>query len=219
MKKAIADAFSGRYDKPNKTSSKNKPSKQRGREIRPIPPGAPTGPFVVPPRDIYVIDGDTISVRIKYRDSVEPMKLRIRLRSVAAPEMPHDGLGDDILRDVGIDTRAGHPGMVSRDALRELLAERAIFVEPRGGDRYGRLIADVSASGDYSGEFEPRDSFSVERELLRLRMVGVFPGEELPDALTIGVRCRASEVDVRDMDPASRPEPTDEEDHPCLDWF
>lgn len=216
-KKYILDAMANGTDP---LAAKPKGKKRRGRDIQPIPPGYPTQPFVIHPRDAYVIDGDTIAARVRVPSSIEPLKIRIRLRSVMAPEMPKDALGDDILREVGVDNRIGHPGFVSRDALRDLLTGRAIFVEPRGGDRYGRLLADVAASGDMSGAFEPRGSFSVEHELLRLNMVSQFPGEELPDALTIGVRCKPSGDDGRHLDrdyAGSQDGP--EMDHPCLDWF
>lgn len=204
----------------SQADARPKAKKPRGRDIQPVPPGAPTQPFVVHPRNVYVLDGDTISVRVTSPSSVEPLRLRVRLRSVIAPEMPKDALGDDILREVGIDNRIGHPGFVSRDALRDLLTGRAIFVEPRGGDKYGRLLADVAASGDLSGAFEPKDSFSVEHELIRLRMVSQFPGEDLPDAMTIGARCRPADRDGRNLETDTpAPQSFDGRDHPCLDWF
>lgn len=152
------------------------------------------------PADMYrIVDGDTISIRPgaysvagsgQDRDRAawkcrEP--LRIRLRSVGAPEVnrfpdilanpPRDIWGDMTeVEKLARDRAAGRMDMaaIATTALEALCSGRALIVTPTGVDRHGRLLADLHAS------HEGRPSFSIERSLLDLKLVSIRRGETVP---------------------------------------
>lgn len=69
-----------------------------------------------------VIDGDTLSIG----------DTRIRLSGLDAPEIAQTCLRDDVSWECGRD---------AKERLRAMIGEREVVCMPRGGDRYGRMLA------------------------------------------------------------------------------
>ena len=112
------------------------------------------------------MDGDTLAVPTG--------GLRIRLRSVAAPERartawPHDALVERTLAAHHLESspqRPTPPGEKAREALQQITTGYALLVLPSGRDRYGRITADVVRSAAPGGAFEQDGAVAVEYLLL-----------------------------------------------------
>ena len=112
-------------------------------------------PFVVSKFDYNVVDGDTIMIRLKEPDADGSREaFRIRFSAVNAPELPKAQGTDFILRQAGIEPNPDHRGIRAREFMKQLLKGRSIFVDPLRDDdgimqtdRFGRLLANVVASG------------------------------------------------------------------------
>jgi len=141
----------------------------------------PDRPHILPPSTYRVVDGDTLAVPTG--------GLRIRLRSVAAPERartawPHDELVERTLaaHQVKIPPFRQRPlGEKARDTLQEITAGYALLVLPSGRDRYGRITADIVRSATLGNAFEAGGAVAVEHLLLDKSASEIFArkkGEE-----------------------------------------
>lgn len=173
------------------------PKRQEPEARLPLPAGMPQAGFTVAPDDVYVVDGDTIQVTLPHGHLVnDENRVRIRLRSLEAPELPMRGPVDDILKGSGRHLPGDQPGLVARSYLRNLLDDRQVHVVPVAADRYGRVLGDVYA-GEPGNAFDAATSISVEREMMKMAAGTQRVGEPLP-----------------------RPQPVmPEEEAPCLDLF
>lgn len=75
----------------------------------------------------YVYDGDTITVDVEHGFTVHKEE-KLRLARIDAPELRGPERPD---------------GLISRDALRELLNDQDITFKDEGKGKYGRTIAEV----------------------------------------------------------------------------
>jgi micrococcal nuclease len=94
-----------------------------------------TVPFVPPVKEgqvIKVYDGDTITVAAKlpYEDS--PLyRFQVRLLGIDSPEMKGGSLEEKAA------------AQKSQKALEELILNQTVFLEDRGQEKYGRILANV----------------------------------------------------------------------------
>ncbi len=130
--------------------------------------GRPTQPFLVRPKDYFVVDGDTVSLRTKSASTGRSVEaFSVRLDGVNAPEMPKSRATDALMRGIGIEPHPGSPGQLATDRLRALARGHALLIEPveqENGDvvdRYGRLLARISISGSPGRDFDLSGALSV----------------------------------------------------------
>ena len=158
--------------------------------LRPQMRERPVTPFFVRPRDYRVIDGDTIMLLApKAGNGRREEAFRIRMFSINAPEKPKKNGLDLMMAGMGLDRHAASPGRAATRFLTDYLKGRVILVEPRADegrrlDRYGRLLARVSASGRASAYFAPEAAVSVEHHLLRNGHAVLLEGKPPPEAVT-----------------------------------
>lgn len=99
----------------------------------------------------FVPDGDTVVIgdgRV------------VRLAGIDAPEMGRDGVP------------AQYYGEEAGERLRSLLLGRAVEISPMGGDRHGRMVAELSLD----------DGSSVQELLVAQGCAFVYPHPDVPDA-------------------------------------
>lgn len=148
----------------------------------PLPHGFPSGAFILAGDDIHVVDGDTVRAPLPDGKAWDgETSIRIRLRSLEAPELPITAPQDIILASAGIARANQSPGLVAKAALRNLIAGRPVMVVPTGMDRYGRVLADtyVTPEGD---RFDPASAVSIELAMMRLGAATQRVGVALPPA-------------------------------------
>lgn len=159
-------------------------------DLRPHMVFKPNGAFLVRPRHYTIIDGDTFRIRTGVQaDGKRYEAFRIRLQSIDTPELQKPWLFGPVLDAGGHDPFRHGPGEAARDYLRKLCAGRVLLVAPgrdRNGavstDVYGRLVAQVTASGAPGDLFRLNGARSVERALHAAGFAMVMPGHELPPA-------------------------------------
>jgi len=147
----------------------------------------PDGSFRVPAVAVRVVDGDTIKVMSGRRSPLgeEITALRIRFRSIAAPETRKTSWTDKPLEALGADPNRFCPGRAARDQLQKFLRGRDVIItHHRQFDRYGRLLADLSVLPEQGAEV--REAISLERVMLARGVVDRFPSEQVPQLHPFG---------------------------------
>lgn len=147
----------------------------------------PEGPFRVGARAYRVVDGDTIRLMSGRRDLLgrEIAALRIRFRSIAAPETRKTPWEDRALAALDADPNRFCPGRQARDLLRQFTRGRDIIISHGGRfDPYGRLLADLSVLPDRGSAIER--AVSLERVMLAKGVVDRFGDERVPDLHPFG---------------------------------
>jgi endonuclease YncB( thermonuclease family) len=142
----------------------------------------PDGPFRVGPRGYRVVDGDTIKIMSGRKSPLgeDIVALRLRFRSIAAPETSKTSWSDRPLASLGFDPNRSCPGRRARDQLREFTRKRDIIISHGGRfDPYGRLLGDVSVLPDRGSSLE--EAVSLERVMLAMGVVDRFGDERVPD--------------------------------------
>lgn len=136
----------------------------------------PRVPFLVGPKDYRIIDGDTLWIlgrlteeRRILHGNMRPEAMRIRHRTIDAPERPRYNMNEAQLLKLGLDAHEANPGVVATKILRDMCRKKVIYIEPTGVDVYGRMLADIAVSGAPGPEFEMEGCFSTEREMIRLQ--------------------------------------------------
>lgn len=158
--------------------------------LSPLMRERPVTPFFVRARDYRVIDGDTIMLLApKSGAGRREEAFRIRMFSINAPEKPKKNGFDLMMAGMGLDRHAGSPGRAATRFLSDYLKGRVLLIEPREDagrrlDRYGRLLARISASGRASSYFAPEEAISVEHHLLRHGHAVLLDGKPPPDPVT-----------------------------------
>ncbi len=141
----------------------------------------PEGPFRVPSGAFRVTDGDTIKIMSGLRDSIgrDMVALRIRFRSIAAPEMRRNRWVEAPLAAIGPDPSLSCPGRAAKDLLSRFVRGRDLIVSHYGQfDPYGRLLADMSVLPSRNARLE--EAISLERVLLARGAVDRFGIEPVP---------------------------------------
>lgn len=141
----------------------------------------PDGPFRVGPRGYRVVDGDTIKIMSGRKTPIgeDIVAIRLRFRSIAAPETRKTGWTDRPLEALGADPNRFCPGRRARDLLRAFTKRRDIVISHRGRfDPYGRLLADVSVLPGRGSTLE--EAVSLERVMLAKGVVDRFRDEPVP---------------------------------------
>lgn len=147
----------------------------------------PDGPFRVGSRGYRVVDGDTIKVMSGRRSPIgaELVALRLRFRSIAAPETRKMGWEDRPLAALGADPNRFCPGRRARDLMLEFTKGRDIIISHGGRfDPYGRLLADISVLPNRESSLE--EAVSLERVMLAKGVVDRFGSERVPDLHPFG---------------------------------
>lgn len=147
----------------------------------------PDGAFRVGPRGFRVVDGDTIKIMSGRRSPLgaEIVALRLRFRSIAAPETRKTRWEDRPLAALGADPNRFCPGRRARDLLLQFTRGRDIIVSHgRRFDPYGRLIADISVLPNREASLG--GAVSLERVMLAKGVVDRFRDERLPDLHPFG---------------------------------
>lgn len=142
----------------------------------------PDGPFRVGPRFYRVVDGDTIKIMSGRKTPLgeDIVALRLRFRSIAAPETSKTSWSDRPLAALGFDPNRACPGRRARDQLRDFTRKRDVIISHGGRfDPYGRLLADVSVLPDRGSSLE--EAVSLERVMLAKGVVDRFRDELVPD--------------------------------------
>lgn len=141
----------------------------------------PDGPFRVPSGAYRVTDGDTIRI-LSGRQTLlgqEIPALRIRFRSIAAPELRKLRWADPHLVSLGADPNRDCPGRIAKDMLSRFVRKRDLIVSHQGRfDPYGRLLADLSVLPLPSSGVE--EAISLERVMLARGVVARFGTEPVP---------------------------------------
>jgi endonuclease YncB( thermonuclease family) len=141
----------------------------------------PDGSFRVPSRSVRVLDGDTIKLMTGRRGPLgaELVALRIRFRSIAAPETRKSRWTDRPLEALGADPNGSCPGRAARETLIRFVKGRDLIISHnRIFDPHGRLLADVSVVPDRTAPDEA--ALSLERVMLARGVVTRFRAEPLP---------------------------------------
>lgn len=142
----------------------------------------PDGAFRVGPRGYRVVDGDTIKIMSGRKTPLgdDVVALRLRFRSIAAPETSKTSWSDRSLAALGFDPNRFCPGRRARDLLRQFTRGRDVIISHGGRfDPYGRLLADVSVLPRHDAPLE--EAVSLERVMLAKGVVDRFNGERVPD--------------------------------------
>lgn len=144
-------------------------------------------PFLLRPGHFAIVDGDTIwalpqiSGRTPPRGNGPNNSWSMRFRSIAAPEKPKTRMTDGILKAAGINPHWDSAGQKSTDLLKTYLGGRALLVEPTGKvDRYGRMLCDMAVVPYVDGQPNIRTAVSLERLMLRQKVVDPFENELAP---------------------------------------
>jgi len=164
----------------------------RATDLKPRMWERPVIPFFVRPQDYRVVDGDTIKLLAAApRGERRQDAFRIRFASVDAPEKPWMFSGDKILETLGVDPNPDHGFSRITDALRNMIADRVLLIEPYQDPRHkdtkdghGRLLAYVSASGDTGNLFVPDGAFNVEHVMLEQGLVRPLKDRQVPPVRT-----------------------------------
>lgn len=141
----------------------------------------PEGPFRVPSGAFRVTDGDTIKLMSGLRDSVgrDVVALRIRFRSIAAPELRRSRWTDAPLLAIGADPGYGCPGRAAKELLSRFVRGRDLIVSHYGRfDPHGRLLADMSVLPTRTSRLG--EAISLERVMLARGAVDRFGDEPVP---------------------------------------
>lgn len=147
----------------------------------------PEKPFRIGPRNFRVVDGDTIKVVSGQRDMLgrEIAVLRLRFRSIAAPETRKMSWEDRPLAALGADPNRFCPGRRARDLLGKFTRGRDIIVSHQGFyDPYGRLLADICVLPHRNASLE--EAISLERVMLARGAVQRFGSQTIPDLHPFG---------------------------------
>jgi len=141
----------------------------------------PEGPFRVPSGAFQVTDGDTIRIMSGLRDSIgrDVVALRIRFRSIAAPELRRSRWADAPLVAIGADPGLSCPGRAAKELLSRFVRGRDLIVSHHGQfDPYRRLLADLSVLPSRNARLE--EAISLERVMLARGAVDRFGVEPVP---------------------------------------
>jgi endonuclease YncB( thermonuclease family) len=141
----------------------------------------PDGAFRVPASALRVVDGDTIKVMTGRRGPLgeDITAVRVRFRSIAAPETRKTSWADKPLEALGADPNRFCPGRAARDLLSRFLRGRDVIISHnRQFDPYGRLLADLSVIPLRGGA--EGSAVSLERVMLARGMVEPFRAEMIP---------------------------------------
>jgi endonuclease YncB( thermonuclease family) len=147
----------------------------------------PDGPFRVGPSGYRVVDGDTIKIMSGRKSPLgeDIVALRLRFRSIAAPETRKTSWEDRSLAALGADPNRFCPGRRARDLLRQFTRRRDIVISHGGRfDPYGRLLADISVLPDRDASL--KEAVSLERVMLAKGVVDRFGAERVPDLHPFG---------------------------------
>lgn len=131
--------------------------------------GLPLEPFLVAPALYRVVDGDTIAIR--HPGPPPKDAFRIRHNTINAPERAPREVTDSALAKIGIQPAAHHPGELAREKLKAICAGRMLYIEPRGRDGFGRLLADITVSGAPGPRFQVTGASSTEHLMVASGLV------------------------------------------------
>lgn len=160
----------------------------RATELKPRMWERPIIPFFLRPQDYRVVDGDTLKVLAAApRGERRQDAFRIRFASVDAPEKPWTFSSDTILENLGINPNPDHGFSRVTEALREMIKDRVLLIEPykdprhkETKDGYGRLLAHVSVSAVPGDLFVPDGAFNVEHVMLEQGLVRPLKDRQVP---------------------------------------
>jgi len=140
------------------------------------------GPFRVGAGAYRVVDGDTIKVMSGRTGPLgdDLVAIRLRFRSIAAPETRKTGWSDRPLIALKADPNRFCPGKRARDLLCKYTRGRDLIISHQNGfDPYGRLLADICVLPDRDSDLE--GAVSLERVMLAKGVVDRFSSERVPD--------------------------------------
>lgn len=148
----------------------------------------PNEPFLVRPFSYSIIDGDTFRIRTDKQDDGKRYEaFRIRLCSIDTPELRKPTLFDNILKAGGLDPFQDGPGELAREYLKKLCKDRVILVSPLTGDngqasqdKYRRMLAQVTISGEPGRRFRVNGAFSCEKLLYDAGLATILRGYDAP---------------------------------------
>jgi len=147
----------------------------------------PDGAFRVGARGYRVVDGDTIKIMSGRKSPLgeDIVALRMRFRSIAAPETRKTGWTDRPLIALNADPNRFCPGRRARDLLQKFTRGRDIVISHgRRFDPYGRLLADICVLPGRGASIE--EAISLERVMLAKGVVDRFGSERVPDLHPFG---------------------------------
>lgn len=160
-------------------------------------PGRPVDfnrPFLLSDRDYRVVDGDTIAILGPESEGRRSTIMRLRFRSIAAPEKrkntsTHEDILDRAFGDDIPSPSSWHPGDRSRDVLKKVCSGYSLHIKTSGRDKYGRILCDITRSGVKSADFEVQGAQSLEILMIRKHASTQFvhedrrTGEKTPEPL------------------------------------